>query len=168
MSNGNDEASGRYEGLRGVFNDIRLLFQDLLGLGKPDPEQQMGIEVFFGAMGYVAKADRLVSSHESDLANHVMDEIDLSMAARRIAMEAFERGTRRNINLHAEILRFVDVHPAGSSEAERLYNVLVRLAASDGRLDGREYDTMKQVTADLGLRPEALDEKLSEYTIVRR
>ena len=164
---GNDDASGKYQGFRGVLNDIRLLLGDLLGLGKPDPEKQMVIEVFFGLMGYVAKSDRLVSSHESDLANKVMDEIDLSMAARRLAMDAFDRGTRRNLNVHAEVLRFTDSHPAGSKESTRLYDVLVRLAASDGRLDDREYETMKQITTDLGLRPEALEEKLAAFTIKR-
>ena len=113
-------ASGKFEGIRGVINDIRLLLGDLLGLGKPDEDTQMVIEVIFGLMGYMAKADRLVSSHESNLANQIMDETDLSMTARRIAMEAFERGMLRNINVHAELLRFVDAHPAGSAPAERL------------------------------------------------
>jgi tellurite resistance protein len=164
---GNDSASGKFEGFRGVINDIRLLLADLLGLGKPDAEQQMVIEVFFGLMGYVAKADRLVSSHESDLANTLMDDIDLSMAGRRMAMEAFERGMMRNINVRAELLRFTDAHPSGSEYNERLFNVLLRLAASDGRLDQREYDTMLEVTKDLGLPPATLEDRLSQYTIKR-
>lgn len=164
---GNDNASGKFEGFRGVFNDIRLLLTDLLGLGKPDAEQQMIIEVFFGLMGYVAKADRLVSSHESDLANAVMDDIDLSMAGRRMAMEAFERGMSRNINVDAELLRFTDAHPTGTRYNERLYGILVRLAASDGRLDQREYDTMMQITKALGMPAANLDDRLAQYTIRR-
>ena len=164
---GNDNASGKFEGLRGVINDIRLLLADLLGLGKPDVEQQMVIEVFFGLMGYVAKADRLVSSHESDLANTVMDDIDLSLAGRHMAMEAFERGMTRNINVRAELLRFTDAHPSGSEHNTRLYDILVRLAASDGRLDQREYDTMLEITKDLGLPASALEERLAQYTIKR-
>ena len=162
-----ENGSGRFEGFRGVFNDIRLLLTDLLGLGKPDAEQQMIIEVFFGLMGYLAKADRLVSSHESNLANSLMDEIDLSLAARRIAMEAFDRGMRKDIHINAELLRFTDVHEAGSSEAERLHSVLVRLIASDGRLNPGEYELMKQVGDDLGIPVEALDAKLAEYTLKR-
>ena len=122
---GNDNGSGKFEGFRGVINDIRLLLVDLLGLGKPDAEQQMVIEVFFGLMGYVAKADRLVSSHESNLADSVMDDIDLSLAGRKLAMEAFDRGMRRNINLDAELLRFTDSHPAGSEDNERLHTILL-------------------------------------------
>ncbi len=160
-------ASGKFEGIRGVINDIRLLLGDLLGLGKPDEDTQMVIEVIFGLMGYMAKADRLVSSHESNLANQIMDETDLSMTARRIAMEAFERGMLRNINVHAELLRFVDAHPAGSEPAERLYGALLRLATSDGRLDPREYETMVQVTRDLGLPAVTLDNRLAMFNVKR-
>ena len=162
-----DNASGRFEGFRGVFNDIRLLLTDLLGLGRPDAEQQMLIEVFYGLMGYVAKADRLVSSHESNLANLAMDESDLSLAGRHMAMEAFERGMMRNINVNAELLRFTDMHPPGSEHNGRLYDILVRLAASDGRLDRREHDTMLDVTRGLGLPASTLDDRLAQYTIKR-
>lgn len=166
---GGNEISGsdRFEGFGGALNDIRLLLTDLLGLGKPDPDKQMVIEVFFGLMGYLAKADRLVSSHESNLANGVMDEINLSLAERRIAMESFDRGMRKDIHINAELLRFTDVHKAGSSEAERLHNVLVRLVASDGRLNSGEYDLMKQVGDTLGIPVETLDAKLAEYTLKR-
>ena len=157
---GNDEVSSRFEGIRGILNDLRLMLGDMLALGRPTPDQQMVIEVFFSVMGYLAKADRLVTSHESDLANRFMDELDLSIAARRIASEAFERGMHRNINLQGELLRFTDAHPAGSEDSKRLYDVLVRLAASDSKLDQREYDVMAQITQALGLPPETLYARL--------
>ena len=127
----------------------------------------MVIEVIFGLMGYLAKADRLVSSHESNLANTIMDESELSMTARRIAMESFERGMLRNINVHADLLRFINAHPAGSAPAERLYDALLRLATSDGRLDPREYDTMVQVTRDFGLPAVTLDNRLAMFNVKR-
>ena len=164
---GGNDASGRFDGFSGAMHDIRLLLTDLLGLGKPDPEKQMVIEVFFGLMGYLAKADRLVSSHEANLADGVMDEIDLSLAARRIAMEAFDRGMRKDIHVRAELLRFIDVHPAGSAEAKRLHTVLVRIVASDGRLNPSEYALMQQVGHDLGISDDTLDVKLAEYTLKR-
>ena len=163
---GND-ASTRFDGFGGALLDIRLLLTDLLGLGKPDPEKQMVIEVFFGLMGYLAKADKLVSSHESNLANTLMDEIDLSLASRRIAMESFDRGMRKDIHINAELLRFTDVHKSGTAEARRLHNVLVRLVASDGRLNPGEYELMKQIGDDLGIPVDTLDKKLAEYTLKR-
>lgn len=164
---GNESSSGKFEGIRGIFNDIGLLLSDLLGLGKPDEDTKMVIEVIFGLMGYLAKADRLVSSHESNLANTVMDEIDLSMSGRRIAMEAFERGMTRNINVHAELLRFSDAHPSGTEPANRLYDVLLRLAAADGRLDPREYEAMVQITQALNLPAATLDNKLAMFNVKR-
>lgn len=89
---GADTATGKFDGIRGAMRDIKLLLTDVVGGGKPDAGQQLILEVFFGMMGYVAKSDRLVTSHESQAANLVMDETDLSLAARAIAMEAFERG----------------------------------------------------------------------------
>ena len=162
-----NDASTRFDGFSGALLDIRLLLTDLLGLGKPDPEKKMVIEVFFGMMGYLAKADRLVSSHESNLANGIMDEINLSLAERRIAMESFDRGMRKDIHIKAELLRFTDVHAAGSPEAERLHNVLVRLVASDGRLNPGEYELMKQIGDILGIPVGILDSKLAEYTLKR-
>ncbi len=162
-----NDASTRFDGFGGALADIRLLLTDLLGLGRPDPDKQMVIEVFFGLMGYLAKADRLVSSHESNLANSLMDEINLSLAARRIAMESFDRGMRKDIHVDAELLRFADVHKAGSAEAQRLHEVLVRLVASDGRLNPGEYELMKQVGEVLGVPDAALDAKLAEYTLKR-
>ena len=51
MMSGNDEASNRFEGIRGILNDLRLMLGDMLALGRPTPDQQMVIEVFFGTMG---------------------------------------------------------------------------------------------------------------------
>ena len=161
---GNDEVSRRFEGIRGILNDLRLMLGDMLAMGRPTPDQQMVIEVFFSVMGYLAKADRLVTSHESDLANRFMDELDLSMAARRVASEAFERGMHRNINLEGELLRFTDAHPPGSDETNRLYDMLVRLAASDERLDQREYDAMALITRSLGMPADTLYARLPRPT----
>lgn len=157
----------KHSGLRGVFSDIRLLLSDMLGLGKPDAERRMTIEVFFGMMGYVAKTDRLVSSHESNVANAVMDEIDLSLAEREIASSSFDRGMSRNINAQAELLRFTDAYKPGSEQIDRLFDILVRLAASDGRLDGREYEALKDIAKNLGLPATAVDNKLALYTVKR-
>ncbi len=163
----NDKSSDKHSGFRGVLGDIRLLLSDMLGLGKPDAERKMTIEVFFGMMGYVAKTDRLVSSHESNVANAVMDEIDLSLAEREIASMAFDRGMSRNINSNAELLRFTDTYKPGAEQIDRLFDILVRLAAADGRLHEREFEALKSIARSLGLPVTAVDNKLALYTIKR-
>ena len=163
-----DTATGKFDGIRGAMRDIRLLLTDVVGGGKPDAGQQLLIEVFFGMMGYVAKADRLVTSHESQAANLVMDEADLSLAARAIAMEAFERGMRRQLDAPALLQRFTAAHPAGSAENDRLHNILLRLAAADGKLDRREYEAMAEITRGLGQPAEVLDARLALHQITVR
>ena len=65
------------------------------------------------------------------------------------------------------MLRFTDSHPSGSAHNNRLYDILVRLAASDGRLDQREHETMLEITKCLGLPAATLDDRLAQYTIKR-
>lgn len=162
---GKDEKAGRFDGFRGAMRDMGLLFTDMVGGGKPDAAQQLLIEVTFGMMGYVAKSDRLVTSHESNLANQVMDDTDLSLAARAIALEAFERGMRRDIDIQAEMQRFTAACPAGSAENDRLHTLLLQLAAADGKLDRREYETMVEITRGLGQPAESLDGRLALHGI---
>ncbi len=162
---GADTATGKFDGIRGAMRDIKLLLTDVVGGGKPDAGQQLILEVFFGMMGYVAKSDRLVTSHESQAANLVMDETDLSLAARAIAMEAFERGMRREIDAPTLLQRFTASHPGGSTENDRLHNVLLRLAAADGKLDRREYEAMAEITRHLGQPAESLDSRLALHQI---
>ena len=160
-----DSAAGKFDGFRGAMRDLRLLLTDVVGGGKPDADQQLLLEVFFGMMGYVAKSDRLVTSHESHVANQIMDETDLSLAARAVAMEAFERGMRRDVDAVALLQRFTAAHPAGSEENDRLHNVLLRLAAADGKLDRREYDAMAEITRDLGQPAAVLDARVALHGI---
>lgn len=163
---GND--TGKFEGIGGAMRDMKLLLTDMVGGGKPDPAQRLLIEVSFGMMGYVAKSDRLVTSHESGLANRVMDETDLSLAARAMAMEAFERGMLRNIDAAAELARFTAVHPAGSAENDRLHNLLLQMAAADGRLERREYEAMVEITRGLGQPAESLEGRMALHGITIR
>ena len=160
-----DNASGRFDGFRGAIRDVRLLLTDVVGGGKPDAGQQLILEVFFGMMGYVAKSDRLVTSHESNMANRLMDETDLSLAARGIAMEAFERGMLRKVDVAAELQRFTAEHPFGSPENDRLHNVLLQLASADGKLERREYEALVEITRDLGQPPQSLDSRLALHGI---
>ena len=160
-----DKAASKFDGFRGALRDVGLLFTDMVGGGKPDAAQQLVIEVFFGMMGYVAKSDRLVTSHESNMANTLMDETDLSLAAREIAMEAFERGMLRKVDVAAELQRFTAVHPLGSAENDRLHNVLLQLAAADGKLERREYEALVEITQALGQPPQSLDSRLALHGI---
>jgi len=88
-----------------------------------------------------------------------MDELELGARARQLATEAFQSG-RRQVDLEREIQRFLIAFPHGSTEVDRLYDSLLRLAAADRRIRPGERQFLERVTVGLGYLPEVLDQRL--------
>lgn len=146
-------------GLRGVMREVRLALGDMLG-GKPDPSHELMLQVLFGLLGSLARADGVVSSEEADYTNALMDELELGARARQLASEAFQLGCRRQLELEKEIQRFLITFPHGSIEVDRLYDSLLRLAAADQRIRTGERQFLDRVTRQLGYQPEVLEQRL--------
>lgn len=154
---------GRPEGggLRNVLRDVRLAIGDLIG-GKPDPSHEILLQVLFGMLGALARADGLVSTEEADYTNELMDELELGARARQVATEAFDRGCKRQLDQEKEIQRFLISFPHGSTEVDRLYGSLLRLAAADRRIRPGERTFLERVTQQLGYQADVLDQRLAK------
>lgn len=133
-----------------ILRDLGASIGELLGAGKLEPEQAVSVEVAFGLLGYLAGVDSIVTSHEAEFVNQLMDDLQLSTRARDLAQQAFTRGRKREIDVAAEVGRFLQIYAQGSSEARRLHDALYRLAAADGRLQPREKAFLDTITARLG------------------
>ncbi len=157
MSSDSKAASGRFGAM------LRELGQSLGSLfgGKPDEQRVMTIEVLFGLLGYLAKLDSLLTSHEAEFINNMMDDLKLGVTERQIAMDAQLRGRNRQIDPTAELARFCAVHGPRSDPADQLYDALLRLAAADERLRPKERQFLETVTVELGYSPHELDERLA-------
>jgi DnaJ like chaperone protein len=153
-------SAAELRGLRGVMREVRLALGDMLG-GKPDPSHDLMLRVLFGLLGSLARADGLVSTEEADYTNALMEELDLGARARQLATEAFDLGCRRQVELEQEMQRFLITFPHGSSEVDRLYDSLLRLAAADRRIRPGERQFLDRVTHQLGYLPEVLEQRLS-------
>jgi DnaJ like chaperone protein len=153
-------SAAELRGLRGVMREVRLALGDMLG-GKPDPSHDLMLRVLFGLLGSLARADGLVSTEEADYTNALMEELDLGARARQLATEAFDLGCRRQVELEQEMQRFLITFPHGSSEVDRLYDSLLRLAAADRRIRPGERQFLDRVTHQLGYRPEVLEQRLN-------
>jgi DnaJ like chaperone protein len=149
-------------GFGSLIRDLGLGLSDLFGGGKPDADRVLTLEVLFGLLGYLAKLDSLVTSHEAEFINNMMDTLKLSVRERQVAAEAMLRGRNREIELVAELQRFRGLHPIGSAEVERLYDALLRLAAADERLRPKERQFLEVVTVELGYTLDDLDRRLAE------
>jgi len=151
--------SSEVSGFRGVLREVRIALSDLVG-GKLDPSHEIMLQVLFGLLGALARADGLVSSEEALYTNSLMDELELGTRARALANEAFQNGVRRQVDIDKEIERFLIAFPHGSQEVERLFDSLVRLAAADKKIRPGERVFLERVTLGLGYLPEVLDQRL--------
>ena len=153
-------ASSTTSAMSGVLRDVRLALGEIFGGGKLDPKHELLVEVMFGLLGALARADGVVSSEEAHYTNGLMDELALTSRARKLATEAFDRGCRRQIELDTEILRFLGAFPRGSIEVDRVYESLLRLAAADACIRPGERRFLEKVTLGLGYEPTELEKQL--------
>ena len=149
-------------GMSGMLRDLGNMLGGLFGGGEVSPERQTTLEVLFGLLGYLAKLDSLITSHEADFINHMMDQLSLNMRERELVSVALQRGRNREIDLTAEFKRFRDLHKPGSAESEQLYDALLQLAVADERLRPKERQFLETATAELGFDPSELDKRLSK------
>lgn len=154
-------AESRPEGMAGMLRDIGSALGELFGGGRLDEVQRMRIEVAFGLMGHVAKADGIFTSHESAFVNALMDELDLPLQGRELATRAFDDGRFKRIDAAALIERFQREYPKGSAETDRLFDTLLRLAVSDERIYARERVVLEQLSDALGYTRAELDRRLA-------
>lgn len=145
------------------FGSVLREISQFFGAGNVEPGRRVSLEVLFGLLGYLAKIDSLITSHEADYINHMMDELKLSIREREVASEALQRGRNREIDLQNEFRRFRELFKPGSTEVERLYNALIALAAADERLRPKERQFLETVTVELGYEMADLDARLARF-----
>jgi len=150
-----DEVSG------GVLRDLRSAMGGLFSGGTLDEARRVTVEVSFGLIGWLAKADGVVTSHEAEFANRLVEELNLPTKGKAIAKAAFLRGQHRKIDVAVEVTRFLAQHPKGSPEISRLYDTLLRLVAADGRVFKRERAALETLTDAFGLPRGVIDARLT-------
>lgn len=147
-------------GFGSMLKELGNTLGGLFGGGTLTEERQTTLEVLFGLLGYLAKLDSLITSHEADFINGLMDQLKLSIREREVASTALEQGRTRGIDLLKCYQRFRALHPAGSAECEKLFDALVRLAAADERLRPKERSFLEQAAVELGFDIAELDRRL--------
>ena len=150
-----------------VLRDIGNALTGLFGGGQLEPDRRMTLEVLFGLLGYLAKLDSLITSHEAEFINALMDRLQLSMREREVASTALARGRARDMDIVTEINRYRAVHEPGAPETELLYSSLIKLAAADERLRPKERQFLETLTEELGYREEELERRLQAFDLIQ-
>lgn len=66
---------------------------------KREPVQQLFFETTFSVMGHIAKACGKISPQDIAMANHMMDEMHLSLPQRDVARTCFQEGKEKSFDL---------------------------------------------------------------------
>ncbi len=143
-----------------LFRDVKNAFGELFS-GKLDPRQELLIQVSFGLLGAMARADGIVSTEEAAFTNKMMDEFKFSARARQVATESFATGCRRDYDFKSDVRRLFGDFKPGSPEVDRIYTGLLRLAAADARIRPGEMRFLQQVTVALGFPESELQRRMS-------
>ena len=148
-------------GVTGLLRDLRGFAKTLFTGGKLEKEREVPVEVLFSLIGYVAKADSIVTSHENEVFTAVMDELELPFGGMALASAAFERGKSRQIVIADEAARIRTLYTTGSPELQHLLDTLIRVALADGRLFPRERTALEEIGAALGFSEAGVKQRIA-------
>ena len=143
-----------------VFAQVKDALGGIFGRGLSE-ERRMEVETTFALIGFVAKADGLITSYESDFTNKLLDSLELNLDGRAVAMGAYDQGRTLGFDVETCANRFLEKYPAGSEQMEQLFESLLRLALSDDRVYPRERQALERLAAAFGVSVKSLDQRLA-------
>jgi uncharacterized tellurite resistance protein B-like protein len=144
----------------GLFARVGDRLAEITGARRLDAPTAAAIDRRYTVLGALAAADGIVTSHETDWVNALMDRDDLSVAARAVACAAFDAGRRTRGATDAAILALAGGAACGTGGIARLIDDMVVLAVADERLRPSEIAWMHRFAEALGVEPAFVDARL--------
>lgn len=115
----------------------------------------------FSVMGYVAKSDGRVTSEEIQLANALMDEMQLPEAQRKVARNLFNRGKQPDFDFHSVMGQFRKECHRRTTLLRMFLEIQVQAAFADQRLDPKENKILADITSLLGFQHTDLEQLIN-------
>jgi DnaJ like chaperone protein len=139
---------------------------DFNGLGKEKELERQNCFFYttFSVMGYIAKANGLVSSQEIAFANAYMDKLNLNTELRQKAQDAFRVGKSSGFDLDAQLSIFKKSCGKRHDLLLLFLEIQIQVAFADGELDNEERIALHNIAKVLGFSAGDLD-KLLEMII---
>jgi DnaJ like chaperone protein len=104
----------------------------------------------FSVMGYVAKADGRVTPHEIQLAQAVMDQMQLDADRRRAAIKLFDEGKRSEFPLDDVVTQFRHECHRRSTLMQMFVEIQLQAAYADGAMHAEERRLLLHICDLLG------------------
>jgi len=118
----------------------------------------------FSVMGYVAKANGHISSHEIAFAQATMNKLGLNAELKQQAQDAFREGKMAGFPLDERLVQFKRCCGNRHDLLLMFLEIQIQLAFADGELDQAERQALHRIANGLGFSSQDLD-KLLEMII---
>jgi len=114
----------------------------------------------FSVMGYIAKANGLVSKHEIQFASAYMDKLSLQGDLRQQAQDAFSEGKSSGFPLKDSLAKFKNACGNRHDLLSLFLEIQIQVAFADGTLDNEERQALHTIAEQLGFSAKELDQLL--------
>jgi DnaJ like chaperone protein len=143
------------QGFKGVMLD------ESLGSGDTERVQTAFFTATFSIMGHLAKADGRVSEDEIALARHIMAQMSLDAAQRKIAIKLFAEGKQDDFPLDEVLEQFRRECHRRRNLIQMFVEVLIATAMADGKLDSAEKKLLLHIGGQLGFSRQQFEQLIA-------
>lgn len=145
-----------------TFDKGRALdFSNLSGSKGSENERQAAFfYTSFSVMGYMAKANGIVSKHEIQFANAYMDKLSLRGELRQQAQDAFREGKMADFPISDRLTKFKKICGNRHDLLLLFLEIQIQVAFADGTLDSDERQALHTIAQHLGFSSNELDNLL--------
>jgi len=138
---------------------------DFSNLGGNDSARQADFfDTTFSVMGYIAKVNGQVTSHEIAFANAYMDKLGLNGELRQQAQDAFREGKKADFLIDERLKSFKKTCGNRHDLLLLFLEIQIQVALADGQLDAEEKGALGKIALLLGFSVREL-EQLVEMNI---
>lgn len=130
------------------FDSIRL--DDSLGIGATERVQSVFFTATFTLMGYMAKSDGRVTRNEIDMAERVMQQMQLSPQQRKVAIKLFNEGKKEGFPVNDVLEQFRVECNRRRNLIQMFLEILIATAFADGHFDAKEKAILEDFSQNLG------------------
>lgn len=133
---------------------------DALNQKNEGQRQQVFFYSTFAVMGYIAKADGRVTSHEIAFANAYMDKLGLNSALRQQAQDAFNEGKMAGFPIDEHLNKLKKYCYNRQDLMLMFLEIQIQVAFADGDLGAEERTVLHHIAQQLGFSVSQLDQLL--------
>jgi len=118
----------------------------------------------FSVMGYLAKADGQVSKSEIQMAQNIMEQMNLNPEQRKAAIELFNKGKQDDFELDAILHQFKQECQRRTNLLQMFLEILIATAFADNSFDKTEHAALQHIATSIGFNAQQLDHLISMVT----